>query len=99
MSTAAVSRIPVAQGRNPRAKWSLVSIETEMATYVGQVFVPETKKRLSDVLCDERPFVNLIEVSINGRQPPEAFVALNKTCIRTVRVLQDETGRPSSEGD
>jgi len=93
MSTA-VSRAPIALATNPRAKWSLVSIETENAIYVGRVFVPETQRRLSDVLCDDRPFVNLTEVSINGRHPAEPFVALNKTCIRTVRVLEDEAGTP-----
>ena len=93
MSTA-ISRVRVALSTNPRAKWSLVSIETESAIYVGRIFVPETQRRLSDVLCDERPFVNLIEASINGRQPPEPFVALNKTCIRTVRVLEDEARTP-----
>lgn len=93
MSTA-VSRVRAALSSNPRAKWSLVSIETENAIYVGRVFVPETLRRLSDVLCDERPFVNLTEVSINGHQPVEPFVALNKTCIRTVRVLEDEAGTP-----
>lgn len=99
MSIAAVSRIPLTLARNPCAKWSLVSIETETAVYVGRVFVPETQRRLSDVLCDERPFVNLTEVSINGHQPPEPFVALNKTCIRTVRVLEDEAGLLLREGD
>jgi hypothetical protein len=84
-------------GANLRAKWSLVSIETENATYVGRVYVPETKRRLSDVLCDERPFVNLTDVSINGRTPSEPFVAVNKSCIRTVRVLQDEVGSSEVE--
>ena len=93
MSTA-VSRVRVALSSNPRAKWSLVSIETDSAIYVGRIFVPESQRRLSDVLCDERPFVNLTEVSINGCHPAEPFVALNKSCIRTVRVLEDEAGSP-----
>lgn len=84
-------------GSSPRPKWSLVSIETESATYVGRVYVPETQRRLSDVLCDDRPFVNLIDVAINGREP-EKFVAVNKTCIQTVRVLDDDTGAPD-EGE
>ena len=92
----ALARTNITQiGSNPRAKWSLVSIETENATYVGKVYVPETKRRLSDVLCDDRPFVNLIDVVINGRKPAEPFVALNKTCMQTVRVLQDETEEPA----
>ena len=92
-----ISRFSPAAGSNPRAKWSLVSIETDNATYVGRVFVPETKKRLSDVLCDDRPFVNLTEVSINGRPPAESFLAVNKSCIRTVRVLDDEVAGAPEE--
>ena len=33
---------------NARAKWARVRIEAEDGVYVGQVFVPENKKRLSD---------------------------------------------------
>jgi hypothetical protein len=73
----------------PRASWSTVRIETDTAVYVGRVFVPETKKRLSDVLCDDRPFLSVTEVSINDSDTLEPFVALNKSCIRTVRVLHE----------
>jgi len=98
MSTA-VSRLPMPIGSSSRAKWSLVSIETEDATYVGRIFVPETKKRLSDVLCDDRPFVNLTEVSINGQSPAEPFMAINKNCIRTVRVLEEDVVRTQTDQD
>jgi hypothetical protein len=56
---------------------------------VGRVYVPETKKRLSDVLCDDRPFVNLTEVTINESEAIEPFVAVNKRFIKTVRVLHE----------
>ncbi len=72
-----------------RAKWVRVRIETDDGVYVGQVFVPETKKRLSDVLCDDRPFLNMTEVSINDSQIIEPFVALNKRYVKAVRVLQE----------
>jgi hypothetical protein len=74
---------------NARARWARVRIETEDGVYVGQVFVPETKKRLSDVLCDDRPFLNMTEVSINDSQVVEPFVALNKLYVKAVRVLQE----------
>jgi hypothetical protein len=74
---------------NARARWARVRIETEDGVYVGQVFVPETKKRLSDVLCDDRPFLNMTEVSINDSQVVEPFVALNKRYVKAVRVLQE----------
>lgn len=81
-----------------RARWSTVRIETDTAVYVGRVFVPETKKRLSDVLCDDRPFLNVTEVSINDSETLESFVAVNKTCIRTVRVLHEGEADVTSIG-
>jgi len=80
---------PNGMGYAVRARWSTVRIETDNAVYVGRIYVPETKKRLSDVLCDDRPFVNLTEVSINDSEALESYVALNKNCIRTVRVLHE----------
>jgi hypothetical protein len=74
---------------NARARSAKVRIETEDGVYVGQVFVPETKKRLSDVLCDDRAFLNMTEVTINDSQVVEPFVALNKRYVKAVRVLQE----------
>ena len=72
-----------------RAKWATVRVETEGATYVGRLYVPDSKRRLSDVLCDDRPFLNLTEVSINDSAVMEPFVALNKSYVRTVRILHE----------
>jgi hypothetical protein len=73
-----------------KARWARVRIETEGAVYVGHLYVPETKKRLSDVLCDERPFLNMRDVTINDSTFVEPFVALNKSFVKCVRVLQEE---------
>jgi uncharacterized protein DUF6812 len=73
-----------------RARWATVRIETDGATYVGRMFVPDSKKRLSDVLCDERPFLNVTEVTINDSHQIEPFVAINKQYIRTVRVINED---------
>lgn len=80
----------VTMSGSARAKWATVRVETENATYVGRMFVPETKKRLSDVLCDDRPFLNLTEVSINDSESLEGFIAVNKLFVKTVRVLFEE---------
>jgi len=80
---------PNVMGYSARAKWCTVRIETDEAVYVGRVFVPETKKRLSDVLCDERPFLSLTEVSVNDADTHEAFIALNKAFVRSVRILHE----------
>ena len=69
--------------------WPVVRIETDGASYVGQLFVPETKRRLTDVLADTRPFVHLVNVTINGESEPEPFIALNKRFIRTVRIVDE----------
>ena len=75
-----------------RARWPTVSIETDGATYVGQVCVPETRRRLTDALADDRPFLHLVHVSINGGDEREPFIALSKRYIRTVRILDE--GKP-----
>ena len=80
---------PNPMGYAARAKWCTVRIETDEAVYVGRVYVPETKKRLSDVLCDDRPFLNLTEVSVNDSDSHETFIALNKAFVRSVRVLHE----------
>jgi hypothetical protein len=72
-----------------RARWATVKVETENAVYVGRLYVPETKKRVSDVLGDERPFLNLTEVSTNDAVDTEGFLAINKAFIRTLRILDE----------
>ena len=77
-----------------RARWATVRIETDGAVYVGRIFVPETKKRLSDVISDERMFLNLTQVSVNDSAAVESFVALNKRYVRTIRVLSESEASP-----
>lgn len=80
---------PTRSGKAPRARWSKVRVEVDDVTYEGQLHLPDGLHRVSDVLCDDRPFLNLIEVSVNGKAPRERFIAINKRSIRTVRVLDD----------
>jgi hypothetical protein len=77
-----------------RARWATVKIETDTATYVGRLYVPETKKRVSDVLSDERQFLSLTDVSVNHTPGIEPFVAINKTYVRTLRVLHEGDVEP-----
>ncbi len=79
-------------GAASRATWPTVRIETDLATYLGQVCVPSTTRRLSDVLADERPFLHLVEVQINDSSEREPFLALNKRFIRTVRIVDEGKG-------
>ncbi len=72
-----------------RARWATVRVETEGAVYVGKVYVPETKRRLSDVVSDDRMFINMTDVAINDSEALEPFIAVNKQYIRTIRVIND----------
>jgi hypothetical protein len=77
-------------GRVAQPRWATVRVETDNAVYVGRVYVPETRKRLSDLLSDDRPFLNLTDVTINGEEStPEPYVAINKRDVRTMRVLDE----------
>lgn len=76
-------------GYAARARRAQVVIKTDAHTYAGTLYVPDGKKRVSDVLCDDRPFVNLTEVSIDGAQALEPFLALNKTVIHSVRIVAE----------
>jgi hypothetical protein len=67
-----------------------VRIETEGGVYVGQLRVAEGAHRVSDVLADDRQFLSLTDVRVNDGEQAEAYMALNKSFIRTLRIL-DET--------
>ena len=77
-----------------RARWATVKVETDTAIYVGRLYVPETKKRVSDVLSDERQFLSLTDVSVNHTPGVEPFVAVNKSYVRTLRVLHEGDVEP-----
>src|SRR5688500_20327068 len=86
---ASAARMPGFQPYAQKARWVTVRVETEGAVYEGRIFVPETKKRVSDVLCDDRLFLNLTDVTISGATEIESFVALNKSFVKSVRVVAD----------
>ncbi len=77
-----------------RARWSTLQIETDNHLYVGRVYVPETRKRVTDVLEDDRGFLFLTEVSVDRGEDVEPFLAINKRFVKTVRVLHD--GEPEA---
>jgi hypothetical protein len=71
-----------------RARWATVRIETPGGCYEGRLYVPDGKKRVSEVLNDDRQFVNLANVTFNKGEAEE-FVAINKSFIQTLRVLKE----------
>ncbi len=82
---------PVSAGpvRSPRARRCSVRIETESGVYVGKVYVPHGRGRVSDVLVDDRAFLSLTDVTCNESATIEAYVAINKRHIRTLRILDE----------
>ena len=79
--------------RFARARKSIVRIDTEDSVIVGTLYIPDGRRRVTDVLADERPFLNLTEVSINGASQIEPFVALNKQFIRMLRIVHEAAPR------
>lgn len=73
-----------------RARKCTVRVEVDGQFYVGKVHVPDTKRRVSDVLSDDRPFLNMTDVQVGESGESEPFLALNKRYIRTMRVLSEE---------
>jgi hypothetical protein len=74
-----------------RSRWATVRVETDGGTYVGRIYVPDTNRRVSDVLADDRQFLSLTDVRVNEGEHVEAYMAVNKSFVRTLRIL-DEGG-------
>jgi hypothetical protein len=71
------------------ARWATVRVETDHGVYVGRLYVADAGKRVSDVLADDRQFLSLADVSVNGAQHLESFMAVNKHFIRTLRIVDE----------
>jgi len=62
-----------------------VKVRTVNATYEGNLLIPPMRKRVSDVLNEEeRTFINLTDVQIDGSKEIIPFVALNKEMIESI---------------
>lgn len=62
-----------------------VQVKTIRSTYEGYLVIPQMRKRVSDVLNEEeRFFINLTEVAVDGNQSPIPFVSLNKNMIESI---------------
>jgi uncharacterized protein DUF6812 len=66
--------------------WALARVETTTNVYFARIYIAE-KGRLSDVLTDDRLFLYLRDVSTEEGVRLESFMAVNKSYIRSVRVL------------
>ena len=92
----AVAKQTAGQNRNVRERRCTVRLETDSGVFVGKMYVAHGKGRVSDVLCDDRPFLSLTDVTTDDGQSIESFVAINKRSIHTLRVLAEGPGDPST---
>ena len=95
-------RNPLAAGDiKYRDRQKLLKIRVVMTSgkaYVGEFYLPEMKKRLSDSLNDEKLFIALKDAHIEGVQGNQInFIALSKTQIISVEDLS-ETKSEDLEG-
>lgn len=84
-----------------RSRWATVRVEMDGGAYVGRLYVPDAKNRVSDVLADDRQFLSLTDVRLNDGDQIEAFMAVNKSFIRTLRIFDEgmpEEPRASRRG-
>jgi hypothetical protein len=71
------------------SRWATIRVETDGGIYVGKICVPDARLRVSDILADDRQFLSLTEVRVNDGEQAEAFMAVNKSFIRTLRILDE----------
>ena len=71
----------------PEGKKARIKVRTVSTTYVGDLFIPPMRNRVSDVFNDEeRMFINLTDVVINDTERVE-FVSLNKNLVESLTQL------------
>jgi len=62
-----------------------VKVRTVYASYEGTLMIPEMRKRVSDVLNEEeRNFINLTDVKINGSSEKVPYISINKDMIESI---------------
>lgn len=73
-----------------------VRLQTSSGTYIGSVTLPEHKKRLSDLLNDNRPFVLLRDVEVLNTGQGVPFFAVQKSTIEVMWEVDGPRARTSA---
>jgi len=69
-------------------KRTKIRVRTALSTYIGNLFIPSMRNRVSDLFNDEAIFfITLTDVTIDGKEQAD-FVALNKNMIESVTQLE-----------
>jgi len=62
-----------------------VKVRTSYASYEGFLLIPPMRKRVSDVLNEEeRTFINLTDVQIDGSHEKVPYISINKDMIESI---------------
>jgi hypothetical protein len=62
-----------------------IQVKTDRSTYEGYLTIPQMRKRVSDVLNEEdRLFINLTDVQVDGSAAQIHFVSINKNMIESI---------------
>ncbi|MCZ6688206.1 MAG: hypothetical protein O7H41_01180 [Planctomycetota bacterium] len=61
-----------------------VVVTTPQGDIIGYIYIPELKRRLSEILNDERAFLPLTDVTVEDGGKIE-YLAINKRFVITVR--------------
>jgi hypothetical protein len=70
----------MADGKKVRVK-----VRATYASYEGILIIPAMRNRVSDVLNDEdRVFINLTDVHVNGSSVKVPFISINKNMIESI---------------
>lgn len=71
----------------PEPRTVRVAVRTVVALYVGDLYVPAMRTRVSDVFNDEqRHFLSLSNVIVDDEEKAE-FVSLNKRWVESLQEL------------
>jgi hypothetical protein len=75
-----------------------VVIEAEGATYKGDIYLPDLKSRVSDIMNDDRKFVSIVNATreVGDKTLKIGFFILNKSIIHLVREDNDSPERVTS---
>lgn len=62
-----------------------VKVRTAYASYEGFLLIPPMRKRVSDVLNEEdRTFINLTDVQVDGSPDQVPHISINKDMIESI---------------
>jgi hypothetical protein len=94
MATMTVRSVSTRTAPAGAARRATVRVETDGCVYVGHLWVGPAASRVSDVLADGRQFLSLTDVRVNDGGQSEAYLSVNKSSIRTLRVVEERPAAP-----